>query len=56
MLLELNSIAAEQSNITEATEKVVTQLINYAAMHSEAIIRYHANGMILHIHSNDSFL
>ena len=56
MLVDLNSIAAEQAKITEATAKSVTQLLNYAATHSEAITRYHASGMILHIHSDSSFL
>ena len=56
MLVELNSIASEQDNITEATIKAVTHLLNYAATHSESITRYHASGMILHIHSNASFL
>ena len=31
-------------------------MLNYAATHSESITRYHASGMILHIHSNTSFL
>ena len=37
MLVELNIIATEWSNITESTAKKVTQLLNYAATHSEAI-------------------
>ena len=56
MLVDLNSIDVEQANITEATAKAVTQLINYAATHSEAITRYHASSMIFHIHSDASFL
>ena len=56
MLVSLNSIAAEKANITEATEKSVTQMLNYAATNSEAITRYHASGLILHIHSNASLL
>ena len=31
-------------------------MLNYAATHSEAITRYHASSMILHIHSDASFL
>ena len=31
-------------------------MINYASMHSESITRYHVIGMILHTHSNASFL
>ena len=56
ILVALNSIAAEQANNTEATAKAVTQLLNYAATHSEVITRYHASGMILHIHSDASLL
>ena len=56
MLVALNIIAAEKSNSTEATAKAVTHLLNYAAPHSEAITRYHSSGMIIHIHSDASFL
>ena len=56
MLLALKIIAVEQANSTEATAKSVTQLLNYAATHPEAIKIYHASGMIIHIHSDASFL
>ena len=56
MLVELNSIDTEQSRSADTTAKAVAQLINYDATHSEAITIYHANGIILHIHSNASFL
>ena len=56
MLLALNSIASEQANSTEATDKSVTQLLNYAAMQHEAITRYHASCTIPHIHSDALFL
>ena len=54
--VSLNSIATEQSTRTEATAKEVTQMLNYVAKHSEAITKYHASGMILHIHSDASLL
>ena len=56
MLVDLNSIDVEQANITEATAKAVNQMLNYAAMQSETITRYHASIMILHIHGDASFL
>ena len=56
ILVTLNSITTEQAKIIEATAKAVTDMINYASMHSEAITRYHVIGMILHTHSNASFL
>ena len=56
MLVALNSISVEQANITEATAKSVTQMLNYAATYPEAITIYHASGMILKIHGDPSFL
>ena len=56
MLVSLNIITSEQANKTEATTKSVAQLRNYAATQYEAITRYHASGIILHIHSDISFL
>ena len=56
MIVELNSIAAEQANSTGQTAKPVTPLLNYSTTHSEVITRYHASGMILHSHSDASFL
>ena len=56
MLVAFKSIAAEQANSMEATAKLVTRMLNYTATHPEAITRYHASGMIIHIHSDASFL
>ena len=56
MLVTLNSISANQEKITRAKSKNMVQLINYAATHPESITRYHASGIILHIHSNKYFL
>ena len=56
ILVALNIISVEQANSTETTTKAFTQLLNYSVMYSEAITRYYANHMILHIHGNASFL
>ena len=56
MIVELDIITSEQANITQSNNKAVTQLINYTATHSEAITRYHTKGIVLHIHSDSSFL
>ena len=56
MIVGLDSITAEQANSTQSTTKEVTQLLIYAATHSDAITRYHKSGMVLHIHSDSSFL
>ena len=56
ILEAFNIIDAEQENITQATAKAVTQLLNYSATHSEAITRYHASGIFFHVHFDASFL
>ena len=56
ILVALNTIAAKQSKIIQETDKKVVHLLDYAATHPEAITRYHASGMTLHMHSNASFL
>ena len=56
MLVALGSLASAQTNGTEATTIAITQLLNYCATHPDAILRYHASGMILHIHSDASYL
>jgi hypothetical protein len=52
----VNSLAAEQSKSMENTAKAIVQLLKYCTTHSDANIRYHASGMILHIDSNASYL
>jgi hypothetical protein len=54
-LMPLNDIATEQ---TKATEKraATNQFLDYLATHPDATIRYHASDMILHIHSDASYL
>ena len=56
ILFSLNIISVEQSITTKSTAKAVTRILNYAATQSESITRYHTSGMVLHIHSNASFL
>lgn len=56
MLTALNSIAASQSAGTEATLDACTRLLNYAATHPDAIVRFTRSDMILHIHSDASYL
>ena len=54
MLLALNSIAS--SKTTKDTANAVTHLLNYAATHPEATIRFHRSDMILHGHLDASYL
>jgi hypothetical protein len=54
--MPLNDIATEQTKATEKTQAATNQLLDYLATHPDATIRYHASDMILHIHSDASYL
>jgi hypothetical protein len=56
VLMPLNDIATEQTKVTEKTQAATSQLLDYLATHLDATIRYHASDMILHIHSDASYL
>jgi hypothetical protein len=56
MLTALDTLASQQADGTHATAKAVTQLLNYAAAHPGATIRYITSEMYLHIHSDASYL
>jgi hypothetical protein len=54
--MPINVLASEKTNATEVTADKVIKLLNYCNMHPETKIRYHASAMILHIHSDASYL
>jgi hypothetical protein len=56
VLMPLNDIATEQTKATEKTQSATNQFLDYFETHPDATIRYHASDMILHIHSNASYL
>jgi hypothetical protein len=56
VLMPLNNIATEQTKATEKTQAAENQMLDYLATHPDATIRYHASDMILHIHSDASYL
>jgi hypothetical protein len=56
VLMPLNDIATEQTKATEKTQAATNQLLDYLATHPDATICYHASDMILHIHSDTSYL
>ena len=56
VLAALSSIASEQSEATENTQKKVEQLLDYLATLPDAQLRFHASDMILNIHSDASYL
>jgi hypothetical protein len=54
--MSLNDITTEQTKATEKTKAATNQLLDYLATHPDATIRYHASYMIIHIHSDASYL
>jgi predicted protein tyrosine phosphatase len=56
VLMPMNDIATEQTKATEKTQAATNQLLDYLETHPDATIRYHASYMILHIHSDASYL
>jgi hypothetical protein len=56
MLVVLSTISSQQSKGTQSTAQALTQLLNYAATHPYATVRYHASGMYFHVHSDASYL
>ena len=56
MLPAINDIASQQAHPTAATAKHLHQLLDYAATYPNAVIRFRASGMVLHIHSDGSYL
>ena len=53
MSVALETIAAQQA--IQATSKYVTHLLDYCHTYPDAKVFYHANDMILHIHSDASY-
>ncbi|GKY90853.1 hypothetical protein MPSEU_000058100 [Mayamaea pseudoterrestris] len=56
MLMALGKLGSLQSKPTENTMKALTQFLNYAATHSNAVVRFTASGMILYVVSDGSHL
>jgi hypothetical protein len=54
--MPLNDIATDQTKTTKKTQAATNQLLDYLATHPDAAIRYHASDMILHIHSDASYI
>ena len=52
----LGSLGSAQATPTEKIDAIVDHLLNYLATHPDATVRYHASGMILHVHSDASYL
>ena len=55
-LVGLNTISMQQTSATENTLKITEELLDYAATHPDAKIRYIASDMIIQIHTDASYL
>ena len=55
-MLTLNELASAQAQGTKATKLALLKLLDYCATHNNAKIRYFASKMILHVHSDASYL
>ena len=56
ILAAIKDIAYQQAKPTAATTNHLCQLLDYAASNPNATIRFRASGMVLHIHSDGSYL
>jgi hypothetical protein len=54
--MALSEISSQQSAPMENTMKWVNQFLDYMWTHPDAIIRYRASDMILHVHSDALYL
>jgi hypothetical protein len=56
MLVALGTLASDQTEPTTDTLTAMTQLLNYAATHPDAVVEFRASDMVLHIESDASYL
>ena len=56
LLMSLNTVASQQSKATEHTKMLVEHLLKYCPTYPNAVLTYHASDMLLHIHTDASFL
>jgi hypothetical protein len=54
--MPLNDIATEQTTAAKQTLTAASQLLHYLATHPDATIHFYASYMILHLHSDASYL
>ena len=55
-LVTLGDLGSKQTWRTKTTITEVTHLLDYMVMHPEAKVRFYKSDMILHIHSEGSYL
>ena len=56
MLVALGTLAAAQTQGTDQTMDALIRLLDYAATHPDAAIRFHKSAMVLYAHSDASYL
>ena len=56
MIVALGLLDAHQTQATKNIHLRALRLLNYATSHPDSTIRYLASNMVLHIHSNASYL
>jgi hypothetical protein len=56
MLVALGTLTSSQSKGTQATAQAITQLLNYATAHPDAVIRFTTSDTYLHVHIDASYL
>ena len=56
MLFTISNSSQAQTNSNEKTLNTMVHLLNYAATHPDAKVRFHKSGMTLHAHSDGSCL
>ena len=54
--MALSSIASKQSNPTQQTLEKTLYFLDYVVSHPDTILTYNASNMVLHVHSDASYL
>ena len=52
----LNSLASQQTQATEQTNRLIQHFLEYCATHQDAKIRYFASDMLLAVHSDAAYM
>ena len=56
MLIPLSAVALRQANPTANTMEKTLKFLDYVATHPDAILTFNASDMVLHVHSDASYL
>ena len=56
ILVTISSLSTQQAKPTMQTMKAVNHLLDYCSTHPNAVSRYHASDMVLHVESDASYL